>query len=414
MKVVLAHKFFHLVGGTEIYFHNLTQILQKHGHETIPFSVRHPHNLASEFERFFVSPLDFGDHRLLYKLLHLPRILSRTLYSFEARRKIGALVRETQPDLAHLQAIENHISPSIVDALHQRGIPMVQSVNTYKHSCTSYRFYLAGRHETCERCRGGRHYQAVLTRCVKDSLFASFLGMLEMYLHHSILRIYHKIDRFIVPNQFVEEKMLDAGFARDKLVRLRNPLDLSRIQATHEPGDFVLYFGRVEPEKGVLPLVKCMKKLPGNRLVVVGDGSHLEACRSWARRHRVNNVEFVGPRWGAELEPFLQHCALVVVPSLWYEPSPYVIYQALGAGKPVVASRIGGIPDLITPETGRLVEPGNVDELSEAIGALSGHPAMLREMGRTARAWAEDNLSPDAYYHRIMDVYEDVSHKSFR
>ena len=247
------------------------------------------------------------------------------------------------------------------------------------------------------------------TRCVKGSLLASTLGMLEMYLHHPLMHIYHKIDRFIVPNRFLEEKMVEAGYARDKLVRLRNPYNLTSIQAFRDPGDYILYFGRVEPEKGVLPLVQCMRQLPQVHLVVVGDGSDLEKCQQQARENGVNNVDFVGSKWGKELTPYLQSCSMVVVPSLWFEPSPYVIYQALCAGKPVIASRIGGIPDMITPETGCLVEPGDVDALAEAIGSISGDRAHLRKMGISARTWAEKKLSPTTYYQRIMEVYEEIS-----
>lgn len=408
MRIILAHKFFHLVGGTEIYFQHLADILEKHGHETIPFSVQHPRNLPSEYDRFFLEPLDFRGQTSWYKARNLGRILARTLYSTEARRKIGALVRETGPDVAHLQAIENHISPSIVDELRQNGIPIVQSVNTYKHSCTSYRHYLQDKHEICERCRGGRHYHAVRTRCVKGSLLASTLGMLEMYLHHPLLRIYHKIDRFIVPNRFLEEKMVEAGYVRDKLVRLRNPFNLTSVQASTEPGGFILYFGRVEPEKGVVPLVQCMRQLPRDRLVVVGEGSDLEKCQQQAKDNGVDNIEFVGSKWGEELTPYLQNCSMVVVPSLWFEPSPYVIYQALGTGKPVVASRIGGIPDMITPDTGCLVKPGDVDGLAEAIGSINGDRNRQRRMGIAARAWAEKKLSPEHYYQRIMEVYEEI------
>lgn len=411
MNVLLAHKFFHLVGGTEIYFQNLADILERHGHKTFPFSVQHPKNPPSEFQDYFLAPLDLRSTGTGYKVQHLGRILSRTLYSIEARKKIGALIDKTQPDIAHLQMIENHISPSIIDELRSRDIPIVQSVNTYKHTCTSYRHYLQDKHQICEQCIGGRHYHAMLNRCVKGSLFASTLGMLEMYLHHPILKIYRQVDRFIVPNRFLQSKLLEAGYAEDQVVRLRNPFDLSQVTASENPGDFILYFGRIEVEKGVMQLVRAMKQLPNDRLVVVGDGADSETCQNWARAEGLSNIEFVGPKWGDELTPYLSRCSLVVVPSLWHEPSPYVIYQALGSGKPVVGSRIGGIPDLITEETGLLANPGDVDDLAEAIGSISRDQARLRRMGQAARAWAEHKLDPEKYYHKVAELYQSISRR---
>ena len=80
-----------------------------------------------------------------YKARNFGRILSRTLYSFEARRKMTDLVGEMRPDVAHVHGIENHISPSILGALGRAGVPVVQSVNNYKHLCASLRLYLYDR-----------------------------------------------------------------------------------------------------------------------------------------------------------------------------------------------------------------------------------------------------------------------------
>ncbi len=406
MKVILAHKFLHLTGGTEQYFRDLATILAQHGHETIPFGLDDPRNPPSPYQQYLLPTIDYRNTSRLYHLRHLGRVLGRTLYSFEARRRMDALVRDTRPDIAHLQSIEHHISPSILHALHRRRVPMVQSVNTYKHVCASYRLYLFDRQETCERCLYGRHYHALLTRCVKGSRCASALAAVEMYLHQHLMKIYHLIDRFIVPNRFMAERMIGAGYPQRKVVRLLNPLDLSAYEPSEAMDDYVLYFGRVDPEKGVMPLVRAMARLPRLKLVVVGDGQQLEACVAEAKRCGASNVEFVGPKWGDELKPYLSRCRLVVVPSLWYEPSPYVIYQALASGKAVVASRTGGIPDLITPETGRLVEPGDVDDLVRALEEVAFDEARLREMGRAARQWAHEQLSPRRYYERLMAVYD--------
>lgn len=408
MKILLAHKFLHLTGGTEQYFRDLAHILSDHGHETVPFGLDDPRNPPTPYRAHLLPAIDYRNPSRLYKLRNTPRILGRTLYSFEARRRIDRLIREAKPDVAHVQSIEHHISPSILHTLRRRRVPMVQSVNTFKHVCASYRLYLFDKQTNCQRCLYGKHYHAIRTRCVKGSLFASTLAAVEMYLHQHLLKVYHHIHRFIIANRFMEERMLGAGYPAAKLARLLNPLDLSEYETSEQRDDFVLYFGRIDPEKGVLPLVQAMQRLPRLRLVVVGDGLQRQACEAEAARLGLSNVAFVGPKWGEELRPYLMRCRLVAVPSLWYEPSPYVIYQALAAGKPVVASRTGGIPDLITPETGRLVEPGDVDDLAEALETLGHDDQKLAQMGRAARAWAEHHLDPQRYYQQLMRVYDEA------
>jgi len=405
MKVILAHKFLHMMGGTEVYFQNLSEILNENGHETIPFAVQDIRNPPNEFEQYFPESLDFRDQSAVYKIQNFGRIIGRTLYSFESRRKIASLIDDHSPDIAHLQCIENHISPSIIDELRQRNIPIVQSVNTYKHVCAAYRLYRTDIHQTCDKCLGGSHYHALLNRCVKGSLVGSALGTLEMYLHQSWMKIYHKVDKFIVPNSFMANKMIEGGYPEDKIVKMRNPFDVSAIVPTFNNGEYLLYFGRIEPEKGVLNLVKAMKQLPSHRLIIVGEGSDLEICLDWSKQNKLNNIEFVGPKWGEELASYLQNCTAVVVPSLWHEPSPYVIYQALAQGKPVVASRVGGIPDLINEETGRLFNPDDIDDLAAKLLSIVETQDAAITMGKAARAWAEKELSHQYYFERLMEVY---------
>lgn len=407
MKVLLAHKFYHPVGGTEVYFQQLADILARHGDETVPFALADPRNPPSPYARHFLAPLDLRA-KGAYRVLNFARILSRTFYSREARRKLAALIREVRPEVAHLQAIENHMSPSIIHELKQHGIPMVQSVNTYKHVCASLRLYLDSDHEICERCAGGRHYHALLTRCLKGSLAASALGMMEMYLHQNLMGIYSGIDRFVVSNDFMRGKMIEAGHAPAKLVTLLNPFDLGPPPDTDTEARHILYFGRVELEKGVFTLLQAMKTLPALKLKVVGDGSQLDACIAWQRAHGGDNVEFVGPKWGADLTPYLAASSVVAVPSEWHEPSPYVIYQALAAGKPVVCTRMGGMPDLVTEESGLLVPPKDPMQLAAALESIAGDPMRARAMGRAARRWAEANLDPVAYYERIKAVYREA------
>lgn len=407
MKVLLAHKFFHMIGGTEKYFQDLAAILKDHGHQTIPFALKHPDNPDTPFARYFLKNLDYREPSIIYRLENAGRILTRTLYSWEARRKIEALIKDATPDIAHLQSIEHHISPSILHSFRKYNIPVIQSINTYKLVCASYRLYLLDSGQNCNRCLYGKHYHAVLTRCVKSSLPASFLAMIEMYFH-SWLNIYHLVDRFIVPNRFMETTLLEAGYTARKIVRLLNPLQLKDYTPHYELGDYILYFGRLDPEKGVMTLVQAMKRLPNMKLIVVGSGSQIEEIINWVRENELKNVELVGPQWGDDMMRYLAGARLVVVPSLWHEPSPMVIYQTLATGKPVIGSNIGGIPDLLTEETGLLFQPGNVEDLTDTLESVVFDDDRLRSMGHAARRWAEINLDPEHYYCSLMQLYSQV------
>lgn len=394
-----------MTGGTEKYFRDLSTVLTEHGHETIPFALQHPDNPPTPYDEYFLPPIDYGVTSTKYRVKNTMRILGRTLYSWEARHYMDRLINDVHPDIAHLQSIEHHISPSIIHSLRKNGIPIVQSINTYKLVCGSYRLYHFREQQICQRCLYGKHYHAFLTRCVKDSRAASLLATMEMYLHDA-MKIYGEVDRFIVPNSFLASHLIKAGYPEQKIVKLRNPLSLRDYTPSYQFEDYILYFGRIDPEKGVDTLVRAMQFLPRLCLVVVGDGQDREALEEWSKSNGVTNVNFVGPKWDAELQPYLSAARLVVVPSKWLEPSPYVIYQSFATGKPVVGARIGGIPELITPETGLLFEPDNVEDLVTTLESVAFDDEKLKIMGKAARRWAEENLDPQRYYEDIIHVYQ--------
>lgn len=396
-----------MTGGTEQYFRDLTTLLEKNGHNTVPFAVQHPNNPETPYSKYFLPNLDYRDNSFLYRIRNIRRILSGTLYSLEAKRQITRLIKDHQPDLAHIQSIEHHISPSILHSLNKYSIPIVQSINTYKLVCASYRLYLVDQQQICERCLYGKHYHAVQTRCVKGSFAASFLAMIEMYLHET-MKIYHLVDRFIVSNDFMASKLIGAGYDHNKVIKLLNPLILEDYQVSTSFDDYILYFGRLDPEKGVSTLLKAMKYLPQLKLVIVGDGSQMTSLSQWVSQNQLKNVDFVGAKWGNELVPYLNRAKLVVVPSLWYEPSPYVVYQTFASGKPVIAANIGGIPELVSEESGALFTPGNVEDLVEKLESLAFDDKKLRAKGRYARNWAEKHLDPQTYYRKLENIYREV------
>jgi glycosyltransferase involved in cell wall biosynthesis len=126
MKVLLAHKFFYRKGGGEVYFFDLMTLLQAHGHNVIPFAMRHELNSATDYDRFFVDSTNFeqkaswgGDFRKAMRIL----------YSREAKRKLAALLDLDRPDVAHIHNIYHQISPSILPVLKRRGFPVVMTVH---------------------------------------------------------------------------------------------------------------------------------------------------------------------------------------------------------------------------------------------------------------------------------------------
>ncbi len=156
----------------------------------------------------------------------------------------------------------------------------------------------------------------------------------------------------------------------------------------------VLYVGRLSPEKGILELVAAADGIP---LVVVGDGP---------LRNKVPDALGFVPN--AELGPYYRSAAVVAVPSR-REGYGVVCAEAMAHGKPVVASAVGGLLDLVAHgETGLLVPPGDSAGLKEALHWLLGDPDLRRRMGEAARQRARERLSWERATAETLRAYEDA------
>jgi len=400
MKVLLVNKFFYPRGGSESALFLTDRVLEQHGHQVAVFSMAHPSNLRSRFEKYFVSSVDFDESRS--PALRL-KAAGRILYSFEARRKLESLLREFRPDVAHLHNIHHQISPSILHTLRTHSVPVVMTLHDYKVVCPTYRLLLRG--QPCELCRRGRYYQCFLQKCSKGSRAKSFLNSLEMYLHHDILRTQRLVDVYVSPSRFLKDKVAEMGF-KENVILLPNGLDLEGFKPARGPGEkrFV-YFGRLAQEKGLDTLLSALK---GSKIrcLIIGEGPLRSELERRARRESLTHVTFCGYLPSMDLRREVGRSRAVVVPSVWYENNPYNVLEAFGLGRPVIASRIGGLPELVRDgRTGWTFTTGDASELRNRMESLLDEPGRALEMGRNARRMVERLSGAGVHYRGLMAAY---------
>lgn len=409
MRILLANKFLYRKGGAEVSLFETAELLRRKGHEVVFFAMQHPDNIPSAEGAFFVSQVDYERDGLKDAL----RTSARLLYSFEAKRNIARLIESNRPDLAHLNNIYHQLSPSIIHALRAAGIPMVMTLRDYKLVCGSYSMLANG--SVCEACRGGRYYHCVLKKCVKDSRAKSLLTTIEMYLHHRVLHIYDAIDLFIAPSQFLKQKVEEMGF-QGRIVVLPNLVRTQAVSpsfAWEQPT--LVYFGRLSKEKGLLTLLEAVKELPEICLQIIGTGPLRPVLEEAIGSQQIQNVQLLGPLSGEVLTRTVSRSMFTVLPSEWYENNPRAILESFALGKPVVATRIGGIPELVKDgQTGRLCEPRNPADLRTKIQELARHPEDIRRMGHTARRFVEEELNEERHYDQLMAIYTSVMNGSLR
>jgi len=406
MKVLLVNKFFFLKGGSETSFFRTARLLKEKGHEVIFFSMDHPLNIESSFSKYFLSQVDF-EHSA--KFSGKAKAAGRVLYSFEARRKLEALLKKERPDIAHLNNIYHQISPSILHSLRKYNVRVVMTLHDYKLVCPVYTLLRNGR--ICERCAYGRYYHCMLSRCYKNSILKSLLNTLEMYLHHKIIHIYGLVDAFISPSKFLKEKVAGMGFG-PKIFHLSNFININEFRVFDSKDEKVItYFGRLSKEKGLHTLLSAVKGLDV-RCKIYGDGPIKQELERKIREEPLSNVSLMGYIPPHRLKTDIQESMFVVLPSECYENNPLSVLEAFALGKPVIGSRIGGIPELIKDgKTGLTFEAGNPEDLREKISYLLNNPHGITEMGKNARRLSERDFGSQEYYRELIKVYEIVTKK---
>lgn len=401
MKILLANKYFYLKGGAENSFFETARLLQERGHKISFFSMRGPHNYPSSYEKYFVSNVDYEREGLINKL----NVSLKLLYSFEARKKIESLLLEENPDIAHLNLIYHQISPSVIHSLKKFKVPIIMSLRDYKLICGSYKMMRGN--SACEACKNKKYFQCFLNKCVKGSMGKSLLNTMEMYLHHSFMKIYDEISVFISPSRFLKRKMEEMGFKGD-IVYLPNFVDLDNFLPSYGCEEkSIIYFGRLSSEKGLFTLLEAVKLIPQIRLKIVGDGPLRTDLEALIEKERLKHVKCYGYLTGENLKREIHASSAVVLPSEWYENNPRSIIEGFALGKPAIGARIGGIPELVIDHrTGFTFEPGNARDLRDKILTLTKDPRMSMEFGRNAREFAKENLNAEIHYQKLMQVYK--------
>ena len=403
-KILIINNFYYNRGGDCTYMFSLKNLLEKKGHKITIFSMHHPQNFASESSRYFVNYINYDEELKKMSISSGMKVLRRTVYSREAIKNIRALIKNEKPDIAHIQNIHHHVTPSIFHVLKKYGVPIVWTLHDYSLICPNTSFLAHGK--ICEKCRKMKYYWPVITRCKKNSFGASLMAAVET-ITHRILGLTNLVDVLIAPSEFLCGKFVEYGFNKKQLVTLKYFTEIRPYMEEKVTGDYYLFVGRISEEKGVKTLIDAAVKINSGKLKIAGDGPLLEEMKQYAASRDHNNViEFLGHKSRDEVTELYNKCKFLVVPSEWYETSGLIIFEAFSFGKPVIASNIGGITELVKDGVrGLFFRMGDSDDLAVKIQYLLDNPDLVSVMGKNARIFAEQELGPKIHYEKIMEVY---------
>jgi len=441
MKILQVHKYLYRKAGAEAYVLDLARALEEHRHEVRLWGTDHnappPPLTLRGGEPLLVRHLNFDQREGLMSDL---KKFGHMIWSFEAARKFERVLQEFKPDVVHIHNIYHHISPSILKVAARYRVPVVMTVHDYHLINPNYVLYDHG--AICERTG----FSAIAHRCIKNSFTASAADVIEHAVHRC-LRVYERsVVRFLTPTEFVKEKLVEGGIEENKIEVVKLPVvhnpplpslilregdrsAIPHLKVRGGRGSYALFAGRLVEEKGIYLVLEMAKRLPEINFKIAGDGPAMSDLALHVTRYTLHNVELLGFVEKEKLQELIVGARLVLVPSLWYDPSPFAVLEAMAAGKVVVGSRIGGIAELIVDgKTGFLVgirncesstkttkvhnSPlpplilrGEIVDWVDVIEKLWDDTALLAQVGKAAQEYAARVHSQETHYEKIMDIY---------
>ena len=394
MKILYAFNYYREHGGENQWYSSEPELFQSRGHEVSIYSRDN-----KELEEF--------------NLFRKAALFWRTSWSEETYDAIRTELRKNRPDIVHVYNTLVLISPSIFYACRDERVPVVQTLYNYRPVCPIGTFLRD--HHICEECLHHSLWRNVVHACYRDSRLQSAALSLSLHRHRKMGTWRNCVSAFIVPTPFMKAKLVEGGLPNEKIVVKPN-------WHSPDPGgrdgageNTILYVGRLTPEKGIKVLMETWGETNAGalpQLRIIGSGPMLREVEAFAACKDRKSVEFLGRRSHDEVISEMKRAGALIIPSLWYEAFPHTILEASASGAPILASRLGTLPDVIDDgATGLLFEPGNPDDLRDKIDKLFARDDSMElrsKLGTAARHKFLGQYTADHAYELLMHIYSNA------
>lgn len=411
MKAVFASKFYYRRAGLETYLFNLKGVLERRGHRIIPFSTDYRENEPSPYSDYFCRYYELSSLRNGHPTALFNAFLN-LFYNREAYRKAFRLIRDTRPAFLQGFGMAKHLTHSVFRAAKDLEVKTLMRLSDYALLCPSSSL-LDGKRQLCTPFRCTRHdnLHCIKTRCIKGSLPMSVAGFLEIKAHQAMRTYFDTVDHFIAPSRFIRGVFIDRyGLPPDRISYCPVFFDTNGAPMPEKPQEripYVVYAGRLSPEKGILTFIEAAKGMSGIRFKIAGDGPQSVEVQKAVGDDPA--FELMGHLDYPALATLIAGASCVVLPSECYENSPNIVLEAYAQATPVVGSDIGGIPELIEDgETGWLFETGNAEDLKDKIARSVDTGGAL---GQNGYQMLKERFDEARHYDRLMGIYDRVIHQ---
>jgi glycosyltransferase involved in cell wall biosynthesis len=325
----------------------------------------------------------------------------RVPWNPSARSALAEQLRRERPDVVHVHNTFPLLSPSVLDACRDAGVPVVATLHNYTQICPTGTLYRDG--ATCTACAGKVPFPAVRHGCYRGSAAASVPVALNLLVNRR--RWWSTVSRFLCISDAQRRTLIANGMPSDLLTVKYNFVDDTDVRRAGS-GEYLLYLGRLAEEKGVRLLMAAWDRIAsagglGVPLVIAGAGPLSDEVATWARGRA--DVRFAGLQDKAGCRALIAKAIAVVVPSQWLETFGLVVVEAMAAGVPSVVAGHSSLAELVDDGvTGLTHTPGDAASLASALGQIVRAPSSL---GHAARARYEQEFTRTVGLANLLTAY---------
>lgn len=382
MRILMCHNYYQQPGGEDQVFADERWLMRERGHEVMEYT---RHN-------------DDVEH-----MSSSGKVLA-TMWNRKTQHDLDKLLQSFQPDIVHCTNTFPLISPSVYAVARKYGARVVQSIHNYRLLCPASTLMRNG--SVCEACLGKRFaWPAIQHACYRDNRQASAVVAVYQAMHRLRGTWHTDVDRFIALTPFSRDKLIQGGLPADR-ISVKANFVYPDPGFGKGGGGYVMFVGRLTEEKGIATLLSAWEAdLTLPTLRIVGDGPLCERVR--AASQRLPHVVWCGRQTLNQIYEGLDSAEALIVPSLWYEVCPKTILEAFAKGTPVIASRLGGMQEMVADgHTGRLFHPGNAQDLIAAVHDVISISARTPQLRQNARAEYLKNYTADTNYESLLEIYQ--------
>jgi len=381
VRILFVHTYYQQRGGEDVVVDQELELLRHKGHEVELFSVTN-HEINGAWRKAATAAL--------------------LVYNPWAKAALLRKLRAFRPDVVHVHNFFPLLSPSIFDACRAAGVPSVMTLHNFRILCPTRTFFHAGRIQ--ERSLKHSAIWALPHRVYRSSFLATAPLVVMIDFHKWAKTWRRKVDLFVALTEFAKSKLIEGGLPAEKIVvkgnAVADPLNGAPQDGVQRHG--ALFVGRLSEEKGVASLIEAWKGID-YPLRVAGDGP----LRHLFDGAKSSHITLLGRLSREQVYAEMRRAAFLVLPSICYEMFPMTLAEAYANGLPVLASKLGGLKDLLDDgATGLGFEAGAIEDIRAKVGWAVANPTRMIAMGKNARAKYEALYTAERNYADLMRIYE--------